>query len=259
MSVLKALALVAFLAVASASAPSSPEDAVLSRVRFSPAAGARLPLDAVVVDETGRRLRFGDVIAGMPAVLVFAYTRCPMLCPEVFDGLLRALRGLSLRPGVDYRVVAASFDPRDTPRQATARVGRLAALTDRPGGPRAWFYLTGEDGVARLARAAGFSAAYDPAIGQYAHAAGILVLTPSGRVSRAFFGVEYSPADLRWALLEASGGRVGSWGDRVLFYCYRYDPRTGRYGVAIMRLLRACAVLTAAALAGSILALSRRR
>lgn len=231
---------------------------LVARVHFSPARGAALPVDAALSDATGRPTSLAELANGKPLILIFFYARCPMLCPETFNGVLRALRGISLRPGVDYRVVSASFDPLDGAAAARAEQRLVARLWS--GAPASsWTFVTGAGSVARLASAAGYTTLFDASSGQYAHAAGFVVLTPDGRVSRPFYGVEFSPNDLRMALLEAAGGRIGRWSDRLLFFCYHYDPSTGRYGVAIMRVLRATGFVTLLGVAGLILALSRIR
>lgn len=227
----------------------------IDEVRFDPPLGAQLPLDASLKDGSGRRVSFRQLLGDKPTILVFAYTRCPMLCPEVFNGIVRSLRSLRLRAGEDYHVISASFDPDESEARAAMDASRYSALLG--GRQGAWTYVTGADAVMRLARAANFRPAYDAQIGQFAHAAGFLVLTPDGKISRSFYGVEYAPRDVQLSLMEASRGKIGDWTDHLLFYCYRYNPATGRYGVVIMRVLRLCAVATALALVILITCLSR--
>jgi protein SCO1/2 len=175
------------------------------------------------------------------------------LCNQVLAGMARSLRGASLRPGRDLEVVVVSFDPQDTVEMATAKKASVVAAYDRNATGEGWHFLTGDAGhVAQLAESVGFRYVHDPATDQYAHASGILILTPAGRVSKYFYGIDYPTRDVRLALVEASAGRIGSVVDQLLLFCFHYDPLTGRYGLAIMRVIRAGGVLTAAALVGFI-------
>lgn len=222
----------------------APPQGALARVAFEQRLGQPLPLELRFRDQSGVELSLAEAFGQVPVILTFNYYRCPNLCPLELEGLARALRAVPLEPGRDYRVVTVSIDPRETPADAARKAGEVAGDL-APG----WLFLVGEPAaIARLARAAGYEFAYDGRIDQYAHAAGLLVATAEGRLSRYFFGLEYSPRDLRLALVEASGGRVGSPVDHLLLYCYGYDPSTGRYGLIIRRVLQVSALLTAALL-----------
>jgi protein SCO1/2 len=171
------------------------------------------------------------IAAGRPVLLVLAYYRCPMLCTYVLTGLVQGLDNLSLQPGRDYRVAVVSIDPREGPELAAAKKRNYLARIGRDkGAAEGWRFLTGEQSsIAPLAAAVGFRYAYDKAAGEYAHPAAVIALTPEGRVSRYFPGVEFPPRDLRLGLVEASQGKLGSISDRMFLACYRYNPVTGRY------------------------------
>jgi protein SCO1/2 len=199
----------------------------------------QVPLDLVFVDETGAEVSLGNVIDGKPAVLALVYHQCPMLCNLSQDGLVRSLRALSLSAGKDFTVITVSFDPREGPELAAAKKKVYLEHYGRAGAERGWHFLTGsEQSIRRLTESVGFRYAWDQQTGQYAHAAGIVVLTPEGKISRYFYGVEYPPRDLRLGLVEASANKIGSATDRVLLFCYQYDPTTGKYGLVIMRAIR---------------------
>ncbi|MBI4565808.1 MAG: SCO family protein [Planctomycetes bacterium] len=210
----------------------------------------RVSLDLTFRDDDGRDVRLGDCLGDRPAVLALVYFECPLLCTQVLNGLRRAFKPLGLRAGEDFHVVAVSIDPMETPELAARKKRAYLTPTDREEG---WHFLTGREGeISRLARDVGFRFRYEPKTRQYAHAAGIMILTPDGRLSRYFYGIEYSARDLRLGLVEASKGRIGGLADRLLLLCYRYDPTTGKYGVAVMNLIRAGAILTVLALGAAI-------
>jgi protein SCO1/2 len=198
-----------------------------------------LPLDLPLRDEAGRLVRLRDYFGKRPVVLVLAYYNCPMLCTEVLNGLLSAMRVLTLDAGRDFEVVTVSFDPRDKPSDAGAKKAPYVARYGRPTGAGGWHFLTGPPAsIAGLTEAVGFRYAWDEKIGQFAHASAIYVATPDGRLSRYFYGIEYAPRDLRLALVEASNGKIGTPVDQLLLYCYHYDPAAGRYGAVVMNMVR---------------------
>ncbi|MGH7429016.1 MAG: SCO family protein, partial [Candidatus Methylomirabilaceae bacterium] len=191
--------------------------------------------------------------------LVPAYYHCRSLCPLALDGLVKSLRALSIGVGDQFAVVAVSIDPRDTPELAAAKKATYVQRYSRPAVADGWHFLTGtEASIQGLARSIGLRYARDAESDQYAHASGILVLTPRGRISRYFYGIEYSPRDLRLALVEASHNRIGSLVDQVLLRCYRYDPATGTYGLVIMNVVRLAGLATILALGSFIVAMVRR-
>lgn len=231
----------------------------LEEVTFEQRLGTTLPLDARFRDERGRDVALGDYFGRRPVVLAFVYYSCPMLCTQVLNGVSSAVKALPFTAGRDFDVVYVSFDPRDTPRTAAAK--KQAQLDDYRQGDTAagWHYLTGDGpSIRRVTDAAGFSYRWDEASGQYAHVSAVLVATPDGRLSRYFYGVEYSPKELRMALVESGQGEVGSAVDELLLYCYHYDPATGRYGLVAMNLIRLGGLVTLATLVGFIWVMRRR-
>lgn len=207
------------------------------------------PLDLEFRDEDGRQVRLATYFGSRPVILVLAYYECPMLCTLVLNGLTSALRVLSFDIGKQFEVVTVSIDPQETPALAMAKKEAHLKQYARSGAGDGWHFLTGEQSsIARLADAVGFRYRYDPATGQFAHAAAIMVLTPKGKIARYFYGVEFAPRDLRLGLIEAAEERIGSPVDQVLLYCFHYDPATGKYGAMTMNLLRLGGVITVLAL-----------
>lgn len=231
----------------------------LKEIGFDQNIDQRIPLDVPFRDETGRTVRIGDYFGSRPVVLLFAYYDCPMLCTQVINGLSTALNVLSLEPGKDFEIVTVSFNPHDTPATAQAKKAVYIERYKHDGAAAAWHFLTGDQpSIDRLTKAAGFKYAWDADTKQYAHPTGVIVLTPDGRLARYLFGIEYGPRDLRYALVEASSGKVGNVVDSLLLYCYHYDPITGRYGLGIMRAIRVAAAATVFALGGFIFVMVRR-
>src|SRR5260370_6502252 len=190
---------------------SSTIPAPLREIGFDQHIGAFVPLDTEFRDEAGQTVRLGDYFGPRPVVMVFAYYDCPMLCTQVISGLTSALKTLSLEPGNDFEIVTVSFDPRDTPGTATTKKSAFVERYKRPGAAGAWHFLSGDQtSIDRLTKAAGFRYVWDAPTKQFAHPTGIVVLTPDGRLARYLFGIEYGPHDLRYALVEASNGRVGT-------------------------------------------------
>jgi protein SCO1 len=206
--------------------------------------GKRVPLETAFFDESGATKPLSRYFVGRPVILVLAYYECPMLCTEVLNGLVRALRPMSFQPGKEFDILTVSFNPRDTPELAREKKDAYVRHYAKPGAREAWHFLTGtEASIRRLTRAVGFR--YLPLeSGEFAHAGGIMVVTPDGRLSRYFFGVEFSARDLRWALIEASGNKIGLHVDRLMLLCYRYDPLTGKYGMIISNALRVLGLFT---------------
>jgi protein SCO1 len=238
---------------------SSSSGLVLDQIGISAKLGEQLPLDLEFTDSSGEKLLLGDCFKGRPLVLHLVYYDCPMLCKLAADGLFSTLSTLSLEAGDDFSIMTLSFDPRETP-QLSARARQLAI--ERCGKEpveRGWHFLTGQQPqIAAVTEAVGFRYQFDEETKQYAHAAGIYVLTPDGVISRYLSGINYSPRDLRLALVEASGGKVGSASDQVLLLCYMYNPATGKYGLAIITVLRAAGLATVGLLATSIVVMLRR-
>jgi protein SCO1 len=199
----------------------------------------QLPLDIELRDESGRVVKLEEYFGSRPVILSLVYHECPMLCSEVLSGLLSSLRVLRFDLGREFDVLTVSFNPREDSALAKSVKESYLKRYKRPGADGGWHFLTGDQAsIDRLTRAVGFRYTYDSQKNQYAHASGILVLTPQGRVSRYFYGIEFAPKDLRLALVEASQNRIGSVVDQVLLFCYHYDPITGKYGFVIMTAAR---------------------
>jgi protein SCO1 len=221
----------------------------------------QVPLDLVFRDETGREVRLGEYFNhGRPVIISLVYYECPMLCNEVLNGLAGALRTLSFDAGKEFDVVTVSFDARETPQLAAAKKDAYMARYNRAGAQQGWHFLTGEQkSIDALASAVGFRYEYDTATKQFAHAGGIMLATPGGRLARYFYGIEYAPRELRLGIIEASENKIGSPVDQLLLYCFHYDPATGKYGLAILNIVRLAGVLTVAGIIALVLLLKRRQ
>jgi protein SCO1/2 len=213
-----------------------------------------IPLDLAFVDETGKPVYLRDYFHSKPVILTLAYYDCPNLCALVLNGLLKTLRTLSLTVGTHFNVLTVSINPADTPALAAAKQtqytrGYGRANVANADATHGWHFLTGEpEAIQHLTQAVGFRYSYDATQGQFAHATGIMVLTPQGQLSRYFYGVEYAPRDVQLGLVEAAAHKIGSPIDRLLLLCYHYDPQSGTYNLAILRVLRAAGVATVVAL-----------
>lgn len=229
-------------------------------VSFDQQVGAQIPLDLIFADDNGRQGTLSEHFGGKPVLLALVYYNCPQICPLVLDGLARSLRPLSFAAGDDYRVVAISIDPRETPELARGKKQSVMARS-RPDAAAGWHLLTGDETqIKRLAQAVGFRYAENERSDRdrYIHAAGMMVVTPEGKISRYFYGFDFPPRDLRFALIEASGNRIGSAIDQLLLLCYRYDPSQGKYTLAILNILRLSGLVTALGL-GAFLMIQLRR
>jgi len=234
-----------------AGVPANLMPGVLANVGFEQRLNERLPLDATFTDEDGRRVELGKYFGTKPVVLAFAYYECPMLCTQILNGLTSALRVLTESVGTEFDVVIVSFDPRETAALAAGKKKAYIDRYDRPGSDHGWHFLTGDEAnIRRVTEAAGFRYAWDAKTLQYAHASGIIVTTPDGRLSRYFFGIEYAPRDVKFALIESSAGRIGSAIDKLLLYCYHYNPETASYAMVAMNSVRLGGAVTLVALVG---------
>ncbi len=256
-------ALLATLLAASASwalaQPAQEKPAVLRDVGYDQRLGEQVPLDLAFRDEAGRPVTLRSLFRGRAVVLSLAYYECPMLCTLTLNGLGSALSVLTFDVGRDFDVLTVSFEPKETPALAAAKKKAYLARYRRPGAEEGWHFLTGDaPAIAALTSAVGFRYAWDAETRQYAHPAGLVVLTPDGRIARYMYGVEYAPRDLRLALVEASQRRIGNPVDTVLLYCYRYDPTRGRYAASVLRLVRFGGILTVLGLAAFVLISLRR-
>jgi protein SCO1 len=229
------------------------------RLGFDQRVGQQVPADLVFRDETGRTVRIGDYFGKRPVVLSLVYYGCPMLCPLTLDGLNRSLKRLSFDAGREFEVVVVSFDPRETPAMAAA--AKREAMKDyaRPETAGGWHFLTGgAESIRRLTQAVGFRYFYDSRAKQFAHAAGIVLLTRQGAASRYLYGIDFPVRNVRLGLVEAADNRIGSPIDQVLLYCFHYDPVQGRYSAATLNIVRLAALLSVAGL-GLMIALLLRR
>lgn len=218
---------------------------ILRNVGFDQRLNEQVPLDLPFTDDEGQRVTLGKYFGDKPVVLVLAYYRCPMLCTQVLNGLVQGLREMPFTIGKEFGVVTVSFDPHETTDLAAAKKRTYLHLYGKPESAEGWHFLTGDQqSITRLTRAVGFRYAYDAASDQFAHAAGIVILTPTGKISRYFYDVHYSGRDLRLGLVEASRNKIGSPIDQILLFCFHYDPTAGKYGAAIMNFVRAGGVLT---------------
>jgi protein SCO1 len=263
--VFRALAAVLLLATSgvfglrASAQPAGARPPVLQDVGIDQLLNNQVPLDLEFRDESGRTVKLTEYFKDKPVVLSLVYYNCPRLCTQILNGLLGSLKGLSMAPGNEFVNLTVSFDPRETPELAAAKKAEYLKRYNRPGSEAGWHFLTGDEAAIKaLTKAVGFRYIWDPVTKQYAHASGIMVLTPQGKVSRYLYGIEYAPRDLRFAVIDASAGRVGSLADQIIFYCYEYNPERGTYSLVVMRLLRIFGVMTLAILLALFLYLRRK-
>ena len=198
-----------------------------------------VPLSLIFRDEAGRDVPLSSFFHGKPVILALVYYRCPMLCTQILNGLESSLKAVSFNPGRDFEILAVSFDPKDTPELAASKKQLYLRRYGRPGAANGWHFLTGDEtNIYALTEAVGYHVRYDPATDQWAHASGIMIATPEGRLSRYFYGVEYAPRDVRLGLVEASANKIGTPADQILLFCYHYDPHTGKYGALAVGMVR---------------------
>ncbi len=228
-----------------------PPAEILSQIGIDQKLNAQVPLDLPFKDAHGRDVKLGDYFGKQPVILALVYYDCPMLCTETLNGMVSAFRILNFEMGKQYQVVTVSFDPKEGPDLAWKKKQAYVHQYGRPGADQGWHFLTGPlSSIAALTQAVGFRYAWDNRTQQYAHATGLMVLTPQGRIAQYYYGVEFSPRDLRLGLVEASQEHIGTIVDEVLLYCYHYDPRTGKYGAVITRVLQVAGVITILVLGG---------
>ena len=217
----------------------------LVNVGFDPQLNAQVPLDQSFVDEFGQPVTLREYAGKKPVVLAFVYFTCPMLCNQVEQAVVGTLKMISFNPGKDYEVVFVSFDPSDTPDEALKKKHEALSRFARPTTEKGWHFLTGtRESIDAVTKAADFRFTYDPKTRLFGHASGILILTPDGRISRYFFGVEYPPSHVRLGLVDASAGKIGTPVDHLLLFCYQYDPTKARYSATILTVIRMGGVVT---------------
>jgi len=239
--------------------PAKAKPGILGKIGIDQRLNHRLPLDLPFVDESGREVRLGDFFGKRPVLLALVYYECPMLCTQVLNGVTGALKAINFDVGKEFDIVAVSINPKEGPGLASQKQQAYVERYGRPHTAAGWHFLTGrEENIQTLAAAVGFRYVYDEEIKQYAHGAGVELITAKGVIARYYYGIEYSPRDIRLGVIEASEERIGSPIDNVLLLCYHYDPATGKYGAAAIRLVRMGAVMTIAAF-GTFLFVTLRR
>jgi protein SCO1/2 len=239
--------------------PQDTPGGTVNKVGFDQKLGARLPLDRRFRDDSGREIALGELFGQRPVILAPVYYRCPLLCNQVLNALTRSLKPLSLDAGKDFDVIAVSIDPEERPELASKKKAAYLDRYDRPGTESGWHFLTGESSsIAALTEAIGFRYTYNPQTRLFAHAAGIVVVTPDGRPARYYFGIDYPAKELQTEIQRARGGRIGSPIGNLLLLCYDYDAATGRYTLSILRLTRVLGVATVLALGSFLFVMFRR-
>jgi protein SCO1/2 len=247
------------LAPDGAGQPAAAKPGVLGKIGIDQRLHQHVPLDLPFTDETGSPVRLGDYFGKRPVVLALVYYECPMLCTQVLNGLVSALGVINFDVGREFDVVAVSINPKEGPGLASQKKKAYLDRYKRPHTAAGWHFLTGDEAsIKRLAAAVGFRYQYVEEIGQFAHGAGVEVVTPKGVIAKYFYGIEFAPRDIRFGLIEASEERIGSPIDDVLLLCYHYDPMTGKYGATALEAVRIGAVATVLAF-GTFLFISLRR
>src|SRR3954447_8361099 len=233
-------------------------DPILTNVGVDQKLNNQVPLDVKFRDENGQQVELKKFF-DKPVILTLVYFTCPMLCSEVLNGTASSLKPVKFDVGKEFNVVTISIDPKDTTGTPMGKKKMMMARSGRHGAEQGWRFLTGDkQNIDAVANAVGWRYAYDPRSGQYAHARAIMLLTPEGKVSRYFYGIEYSAKDIQFGIMDASQNKIGSLTDQIALYCYHYDPAKGKYGVAVMRVVRFGGLLTIALLGGFIFVTVRR-
>ena len=224
----------------------------------------QLPLDSEFKDENGQIVKLGDYFGkGRPVVLALVYYECPMLCNEVLNGLTGSLKGIAFDAGKEFDVVAISFDARENDKPELTK-NKKASYLNRygragSGAENGWHFLTGtQSEIDKVTQAVGFNYQFDEATNQFAHAGGIMVITPEGKISRYLYGIDYAPKDLKFALIDSAEGKIGNPVVQLYLYCFHYNPATGKYGLEILSVMRLMAVATVLGLGGMLFVFWRR-
>jgi protein SCO1/2 len=235
------------------------QDKLLKTVRLDQKINAQIPLETPFKDENGKAVRLGDYFTDKPVALVMIQLKCTMLCTEEMSVLMHSLRKMKFTPGKEFNLLIVSIDPRETPETSAAQKESYVASLARPGAAEGWHFLTGtKESIDKLSAAVGYHYVYDKTTDQYAHPDGVMIATPTGKLSRYFVRLTYPPRDLRLAMVEASAGKVGTVLDAVALLCFHYNPATGKYGLALLGVLRIASVATILAIALGVLALKLR-
>ena len=232
----------------------------IEQAGFDQKLNAQIPTDLLFADESGRPVKLSQFFGGgKPVILTLNYYGCPMLCTYILNGVVESLKELPFKVGKEFEIVTVSFDPRDTPQLAAKKKETYLKSLGQPGAETGWHFLTGKkEQIDALCKAVGFSYIFDEKTGEFGHASGIMVATPAGRLSHYFYGVQFENKDLRLALVDASQNRIGSPVDKLLLWCYHYDAVSGKYSVAIMKLVRAGGAATVLSLASFMFVSFRR-
>jgi protein SCO1/2 len=236
-----------------------PDPALMERIGIDQKLGDQVPLGLQSTNELGDLVELHQLIKDKPVVLSLVYYECPMLCNQVLTSLLRALNVLTFDIGTEFEVITVSVDPGETPALAAEKKAQYLKTYRGDDASLGWHFLTGEqEQITQLAEAVGFRYEYEEATDQYSHASGIMILTPDGKIARYFYGIDFPPRDLRWGLVEAADGEIGTPVDQLLLLCYTYNPLTGKYGLFIRNSLRIGAIATVLALGTFIIVMLRR-
>ena len=239
--------------------PATAQPQIFSQVGIDQRLNNQIPLDLNFRDEQGRAVKLGDYFGKRPVILTLVYYQCPMLCTQVLNGLTSSLNVLKFDVGREFDVLTVSIDPRETPDMAMAKKQVYIGRYRRATAPQGWHFLTGDQPqIAALAKAVGFRYAFDPKTDQFAHASAIMIVTPEGKLAQYYYGIDYSPKDIRLALVEASKNKIGNVVDEVVLYCFHYDPTSGKYNAKVITLVRAAGVLTVMLLGGFIFVSEKR-
>ncbi len=221
---------------------------VLKSVGIEQKLNEQLPLSAEFKDENGNVVKLGDYFSKeKPVILALVYYECPMLCNEVLNGLTGSLKGISFDAGREFEVVAISFDVRENDKPDLAKNKKASYLNRyaRPGTENGWHFLTGtQSEIDRVTQAVGFNYEFDEATNQFAHAGGVMIITPQGKISRYLYGIDYAPKDLKFSLMDSAEGKIGNPAEQLYLYCFHYNPATGKYGLEILSVLRLMAIAT---------------
>jgi protein SCO1/2 len=245
------LALTLASSLAFANEPGDLRPQVLDKVGVDQKLGAQLPMNARFRDENGNERELRTFFTGRPVILTFVYYECPMLCTMTLNQLNRSINGLTESAGESFDIITISFDSHETPDLAAAKKRNYLRSYRRASAADGWHFLTGsEESVKAVTEAAGFRFTYDEANKQFAHASVVMTVTPDGKLSRYFLGTDYPPTDVRTALQVAAAGKIGTPVEQVLFYCFKYDPATGKYGLIISRALKVLGGITVVGVAG---------
>jgi protein SCO1/2 len=220
-------------------------DSILTQIGFDQKLGARIDADISFRDESGQTVKLADYLGSKPVILTPVYYECPMLCSMLLNGLTKALRVMPFMPGKEFEVITFSIDPNEQYQLAAEKKQHYVRDYGKPRAAAGWHFLTGSaESIHTLTDQIGFRYKYDTYTKQWAHTSGIVVLTPDGTISQYFYGIEYDPAELKLSVIRASNRAIGSLVDHILLYCFQYNATTGKYSIAIMRVLRLAAIAT---------------